>query len=626
MTDNFPTPTIVKDRSPSVVELDNLVRRKLRVSDPSDPDEIAKALRTFYTKEGEELALEAEGVPFYKITRLDTDGKSDTPSRAELKQAMDDIELDLNSLVNNSLLKDIKPELQGWASAIRSAAAEGTTAAKFALDPRQRDKAMAARRMLGDYARVVRYVGALTPTMNMYYRRLAQSLDETAAVILVTMGDAIANIGFGGGRFLLQAPASELQERRDAVLHSLRNLVGSVQHNYGANEWPRGLVAYRQFLEKLEENGQSDLRALFQENNLSLLMDELIDRAAGSNSDGLRALSATAQMALQRFYRLIIFGQRLVDPEAPPLAAFLSALQLFVDAFDNAASGARLVHIARPAIVSYGLYGIDGSDDATARLQQIIIDRGRLAEMLDCYLGCECDDRKVRHQIILDKVLYDIDRSIDLYALGKSPIGEGGAEQRAAAYGTIIDVLLESPSGSAHHSFVHGRLEKTLERLRQKLWWDDKTFSLADFDIKVDSTTATIGGFTDITFKDLGLEIDRISKALSSIEFNIDYEEHRKQLPSELFDYFDYTERQYQELCIQQSCENNWETLLTTMAPSCISFRGGIIATKDLLTAAIQRYAPSGACPRFDILDIPPHFETSLAGFTYSRFSQGGTE
>jgi hypothetical protein len=564
---------VTTDRSPTTVALDNLIRRKLRVSNPNDPSEVAQALKRVYAKESEALKLEAEGVPFFRITKLETVVEADTSTRAELKQAVDDVERDLGSLISNSLLKDIHPELRGWASAIRAAVAEGTNAARFALDPRQRDKSMGARRLLGDYARAARYVGALTPNMSPYYRRLAQSLDEVSAVILVLMGDAIAGTGFGGSRSLLQAPASELQERRDAVIFALRNLVGSVQESYGPHDWPRGLAAYREFLERLDRNGQSDLRALFQENNLAQLMDELIDRAASSNADGLRALSATAQMALQRFRRLIMFGHRLVEPESPPLAAFLTALQLFLNAFDNAGSGSRLLFMSRPPVVFYGLYGIGGPDTATQRLLRLVIARGQLAEMADCYLGCDCSDARVQCQVMLDKVLYDLDRAIDLYALGTDPNGDGEPEQRAAAYGVVVDRLLHALLTTSENREVRcfepqSDLDQLLTAVRTLLWYRGNGDTVASSD------------FTE-------LEIDNLRH----------------------------------ELCTQRDAESQWESLLHTMAPSCLLSNGALTAVRNLIDAALSILG--GECVRFEV-DIPPDVATSVAGFTYLRDSRGG--
>ena len=128
----------------------------------------------------------------------------------------------------------------------------------------------------------------------------------------------IGNIGFSGGRFLLQAPLSDLQARRDAVMNALRNLIGTTQASFGSSEWPRGLRAYRQFLDRLSSNAHHDIRSLFQENELARVMDELIDRVAGTTADGLRALGATAQISLERFRRLIALGQGVVQPASPP--------------------------------------------------------------------------------------------------------------------------------------------------------------------------------------------------------------------------------------------------------------------------------------------------------------------
>ena len=157
----------------------------------------------------------------------------------------------------------------------------------------------AIRRQLGDYARLARLVGALTPVVNEEYRNLAQSLDEVSAVLLVMMGEALANTGYAGGRYLLQSPHSELQTRRDAVIYALRNLIGSTQEAYTANEWPRCLDAYRQLFSGLESQGHGDLRALLVENELARAMDELVRRGA-SGTPGLRALGSTALVDLQR--------------------------------------------------------------------------------------------------------------------------------------------------------------------------------------------------------------------------------------------------------------------------------------------------------------------------------------
>ena len=55
----------------------------------------------------------------------------------------------------DSQLKDIQAELQGWGQAIRCVIADGTAAARVALDPRARDRLRrppAARRLRADGA------------------------------------------------------------------------------------------------------------------------------------------------------------------------------------------------------------------------------------------------------------------------------------------------------------------------------------------------------------------------------------------------------------------------------------------------------------------------------------------
>jgi hypothetical protein len=632
-----------RDRSPSVMALDSLIRRKLRVSDPTDPVEVAAALGQLYRGEREAMDREAAGLPFLVGPALGPPPPASTTSGVELHQATSDVEQDLVSLASNALVKDIVPELNGWAATIRNAIADGVAAARLALDPHQRDRAFAVRRLLGDFARLARYVGAMTPTLSLPYRRLAQSLDEVAGLLLVLMGDALANIGFGSGRFLLQAPVSELQTRRDAVIYALRNLVGSTQDAYGPNDWPRGLVAYRQFLRNLEASGQSDLRGLFQENNIARLMDDLIQLATNGSADGLRALGATARLTLQSFKRLIVFGKQLVDPESPPLAAFLSALHLFLDAFENSNSGYRLLSISRPSIVFYGLYGVGGLDPATSRLQRLIISRGQLAEALDCYLGCECGEDAVKCQIVLDKVLWDVDRAIDLYALGVEDFGE--PEQRAAAYGYVINAVLDVTqplSVNACAGQLSSRIASLLHGVRNILW--DHRFLVTDFsDVPpgvVDAAGANLafsGIPPGITFSTTGelrdgvFELNRTStgvyKFLADVLFaqgvmaDPDDDIPASRVPSSLKRIEHMLSIMIQELCIQEAAEKTWLTMLQTLAPACIGL-GSDGPAVLLLNEAKKKIDDTATCPPIEVT-IPPHLDTSLAGFSYLRRSEG---
>jgi hypothetical protein len=460
---------------------------------------------------------------------------------------------------------------------------------------------------------------------------------------MVQMGDALANIGYNGGRFLLQASASDLQERRDAVLAALRNLVGSTQQAYGQEDWPRGLQAYQQLINRLDATGNSDLRALFQEANLARLMDDLIARVNVMNADGLRALGSTAVIQVQPMRRLIQLGRRLVDPQSPPLASFLLALEMFIEAFQYSSSGSRLIHIARPAIISYGLYGISGSDTATARLNDLVVARGKLAVALDCFLPCECTSSDVRCQIILDKLLYDIDRAIDALSLGSDPDGRGDAEIRAAAYGLIIETL---PLDKA---VVDPFLQAEIDYLRNQLtlvprnqvpglqsWLDDVLGIQRDYD---DPGAGSIFNFNGCLLPNpnnpnqTSGQIVQIGQALASARqvllanFIPPLGVAVPAPPPPLLPGITRIPGQFmntvlQEMCMQEDAENQWKNLLQTMAPSCFPASQFVDATTMLvrLARAVHLFPPCGPVD----ISIPPDVATSLAGLVYQQRSEGG--
>jgi hypothetical protein len=553
--------------SPQRLALDNLIRRELRVGDPGDAKQIAKALQDRYQGNARTRGIEqeAQGLPFLQAQPLFVPAAAErTATAIDLEQAKSDVHKDLEELTTSNLLKDVAPELAGWGDAIRGSVEEGMQAARFGLDPRQRDRAFGVRRTLGDYARLSRLVGALTPAMNHSFRSLAQSIDEVCAVILVLVGESMANNGFQGGRFLLQAPYSELQTRRDAAMHALRNLLGSLSFTNAPNEWPRGIDAYRRLFDALEAQGQGDLRALMTEQELGRVMDGLVRRAADGTAQGLRALGSTAQVDMQRFHRLINFGFRLVDPESPPLTSFLEAIRLFADGF-GVAGGFRLLRVARPPIVFYGLYTMDEEEPADRRLTQLTIFRGRLASQLDCLMRCDCSDGVALCQILLDKVLYDVDRAIDLYAGGREDLGL--PEIRAAAYSYVANEILLTECS------LPIELQTTLTVLRALL--------------RIANGPVGTSGFN-------------------------------------------FTDVMHQELCLQRESERRWEQLVRQMAPNCIppglvfGDTGEIIR---LLNNSMAELALGATNVNVDCgllgPDVPADIETSLDAIAFNRARNG---
>ena len=182
-------------RNDAAVKFDNHWRQSLGIADPNDPEEFARGLLGEYTIEAETIELEKTGLQRVATDTLEVAVASHCASGEEAERAIEDVERDLRTLTTDSSLKDIDVELEAWGRDIRAISADGINSAQFALDPRQRDRAYAARRGLGDYARLARYVGALTKGANEDYRQLAQSLDVVSSLILVLMGEAQAEAG-----------------------------------------------------------------------------------------------------------------------------------------------------------------------------------------------------------------------------------------------------------------------------------------------------------------------------------------------------------------------------------------------------------------------------------------------
>jgi hypothetical protein len=434
--------------------IDNMLRNQLRVSDPRDPKQIAQGLAAYYQDLPQTAAItqEAAGLPFQQTRALPMAApRQPSSSDTEFNIANGDVEKALQDLGSNPLTADITPEMQGWADSIRTAIAQAKVAAAAGLDPTNRDKVIAMRRQLGEYARMARFVGSMQPGMTQNFRRLGRGLDEVSAVLLVMLGESLASVGFATGYYLLQVPLPELQQRRDAVIFALRNFAGGAQQAYGPDDWPRGIDAYRRVYNWLEAQGQGDLRSLLLENEIARTMDALITRAQNGTAEGLRALGVTVEVDVERFRRMAIVAPGALSDEhghvdrSPPLEAYLQALDLFAQTFRRA-GGLRLLRIARPPILYYGLYKTSQLEHDNALFDLVAV-RGTLAMIFDGLFPSNAR-RGVQPQVLLDMLLYELDRGIDLLALGSSEKEKDDpTEWRAYALWAIIHVILDVLTG-----------------------------------------------------------------------------------------------------------------------------------------------------------------------------------
>lgn len=428
-------------------QLDTLIRRELKVGDPRDPAAVARALALRYQDSPRARAIEGEsrGMPFLLAPIARDPGavvQSATESDLELARAA--VRADLERLLTDNLSADLRPEIEGWQQAVLPAIDEGVANARIGLDPFRRDVAFGARRQLGEYARLARLVGQVFPPLGAAFRRLATSLDDVASVLLVLMGESMADVGYSGGRFLLQVGYGELQARRDAVLEALRGIdgIGVLGAPGRRNDtWPRGLRAHRQLVALLEAQGQGDLRALLTESELARTLDGLVQQAGGHSPHSLRAIGATSWAPLSRLRRFQQATLARTDPASHELTALQEALQLFIEGFTPAA-GFRLLTVGRPAVLNGGSRGNLGDDLPARRLGALVSERSRLAAVADTFLDCRCDDREVRSaQSLLDRIVFDLDRAIDHYCNGTVSLGL--PEMRASALSFFIDALVE---------------------------------------------------------------------------------------------------------------------------------------------------------------------------------------
>ncbi len=302
-----PTPSSLQ---PTATVLDDLLRRTLKVGDPSNPEEIAAALRRLYPEDSAAMEREVAGFPFVSLAPVVSMPATMmmNPSENEFGMASGYLDQDLTILTTTPALRQVVPEMRGIASAIRAAVAEGVAAARLALDPVQRDKAFAARRVLGDYARLARILGALTTEINPQYRRFARSLDQVASLLLVFMGETLASAGFGAGEFILQIPLSDLQARRGGLLMALRALLGSVETAYGDNEYGRGRHGYQLLYKAIEDRNQVDLKPLLTESGLNTVINALVAADTMTGINGRRAVGLPHDRlrdVLRKYNRLV---------------------------------------------------------------------------------------------------------------------------------------------------------------------------------------------------------------------------------------------------------------------------------------------------------------------------------
>jgi hypothetical protein len=301
----------------------------------------------------------------------------------------------------------------------------------------------------------------------------------------------------------------------------------------------------------------------------------------------LRALGVTAQLDIERFRRMAIVAPGAMAREdghfdrSPPLEAYLQALELFAETF-KPAGGLRLLRAARPAILFYGLYNPNQLEEDQVLLDLIMV-RGTMATIFDGLFPSN-SARGVVPQVLLDMLLLELDRGIDLLALGANPKEKGPTEWRAVAFWLIANVIHKllvggyAPDGAAGHpiaNFAHDHAWFASELTRIEVDYKDAIFAVPGLKRAFSRFNAI-----DLAYVPAGTPV----KHLKGVG---------------------------EELRVQESLEERWQNLVRTIAPEAGDQHGvftllRLVIEQAKADAAIK-YLPREAPP------LPPQFEQSLA-------------
>jgi len=464
MNGTYGTSSALEKSGPRLV--DEFLRRELRVGDPRNPREVVMALRRRYATDAARIDQESAGLPILYVQPQPLmlpagPAAGDTPGTREERRVQADLESDLTALIDSRDNREWAPEIRGWRETLVREFSDGAAAARFGQDPAMRDRAFLAVRRLGEFARVARLVGVMNLALNGDYRRLAASLDDACDVMRILMGEALYNAGLSDGGVIIQVPLVDLRQRRDALVLGVRGLAGLDEEGFDG-DWGDDIAAYRALLEELDRRNVPELKVYLREELLAPILDNLVSTVSRQDPEALRQLAATIPVEISRLNRLreiastLRLGTTIEAGVAASISKFEQALQLFIDGFARARSGARLIDLALP--LPMAAQQADEEDaDARRILRDIVGLRGELAREAECFLSCcGCDVDELRCQVKLDKVLFDVDRAIDLFAQGQGRPPEWGTEEKRASIYGIVARNLSNERGCIDPEIAYG--------------------------------------------------------------------------------------------------------------------------------------------------------------------------
>ncbi len=336
--------------------LDDLLRKKLKVGNPSDVTEMLKALQGLYPEKNAAITAEGLGLPptsalaMVPMPSASTSLAARSFAGAEYDTVLTEMQNDFTAVVRASENRDYDVELAGWQSAALREYAEGAVAARSAQDPGQRERAQLAIRRLNEYAFNIRFFGTTTGESFWDFRRLATTLDNGADNLRILIGESLYAVGLAMNGMLLQVPVADFRARGESLGQALEGWLTGNQEIF--DDWGVRLTSYQAFFDALDP----DLRVYARPEGLRASIDGLVNAVVNgmtSNSaDALRQLSITAPPEIGRLGRVFQVASTVLGVPATAsssLSIFARSLGLFIDAFKNARGGVLYIDLALPS-------------------------------------------------------------------------------------------------------------------------------------------------------------------------------------------------------------------------------------------------------------------------------------
>jgi hypothetical protein len=367
--------------------LDELLRRKLKVGNPSDVAEMLRALEERYPDKTAQNTAESMGLPpvttgLVLAPASPLAAAPRTVAGAEYTTVMSQLKADFATIVDAPSERDIGVELSGWRDYLLKEYADGASAARLSQDAAQRERAQLAIRRLNEFAWLARLVGIAMGEQYWDFRRTATSLDNAADILRILIGEALYDVGLSMNGLILQVPATDLRLRGNATVEALSGLITGDEPIF--DDWGERLRAYNDLYNELDPELKVYARPDGMKESIDNLVNTFANGVSATTADSLRQLAATAPVEVGRLRRVLSVARRVLDTQQPSsaLSIFVQALSLFISAFESSRGGVLYVDLAMPSpLGSRKLPPVDLQ--ARMALRQLVDQRAFYAQVLE---------------------------------------------------------------------------------------------------------------------------------------------------------------------------------------------------------------------------------------------------